>query len=648
MSAVLIIGEGTLADIVYTRLQEHSEWTVARIGSINEDMPSANIVIVLQDQENTGFMLEVNGKVQPQGIPWFSAYISGEEGIIGPLNRSDSAGCFQCADTRLSLAGSNRSSGEDMLMMLVSPDYVLQNAPGIGAAAYRSMALLIEEEAANILNGKKVFTEEHVYIMNLRSLNTSLHYICPNGACPVCRSLPDDSPESARITLKPSFKLGNSFRCRSMNDLQKVLFHDYWDRRSGIFNEVELHLTSVFADAVVNLPLGYYDEVTGGRSHSFASSQLAAVLEGLERYCGITPRGKRPVVFDSYSRVKEVALDPTTVGLHAQVQYEQEDFPFAPFDPDNSIEWVWGYSFLQKRPILVPHLLAYYSLGYEGSFVYETSNGCAVGGSLEEAILYGIFEVVERDSFLMAWYARLPCPRLDPYSSGDQELLLMIHRIKAVLGYEVLLYNTTTENGIPSIWAIAKGKPEHEVSLVCAAGAHLDPVRAAKGAVHELAGMISMVTNRWKKRGSEAQAMCRDSYEVLQMDDHALLYCLPEAAARLQFLIDDEVRPVRSFADEFPAMELNTDLTEDVKRVLDIFRRLQLDVIVVDQSSSETLRNGLHCVKVLIPGMLPMTFGHHLRRLEGIDRVLDVPMKLGYVNRRLTPEELNPYPHPFP
>ena len=70
-------------------------------------------------------------------------------------------------------------------------------------------------------------------------------------------------------------------------------------------------------------------------------------------------------------------------------------FPFTEFDPDRPIDWVWGYSFLQERPILVPELLAYYSLGGRSQgFVYETSNGCALGGSLEEAILYGIFEVV--------------------------------------------------------------------------------------------------------------------------------------------------------------------------------------------------------------------------------------------------------------
>jgi len=53
-------------------------------------------------------------------------------------------------------------------------------------------------------------------------------------------------------------------------------------------------------------------------------------------------------------------------------------------------------------------------------------------------------------------------------------------------------------------------------------------------------------------------------------------------------------------------------------------------------------------VKVLIPGMLPMTFGQHLTRVTGLERVLRVPMELGYSNQLLTPEQLNPHPHPFP
>ena len=53
------------------------------------------------------------------------------------------------------------------------------------------------------------------------------------------------------------------------------------------------------------------------------------------------------------------------VGVHSKEQYALPNFPFKPFNPDRSIDWVWGYSFLKERPILIPELLAYYSLGCE-------------------------------------------------------------------------------------------------------------------------------------------------------------------------------------------------------------------------------------------------------------------------------------------
>ena len=69
--------------------------------------------------------------------------------------------------------------------------------------------------------------------------------------------------------------------------------------------------------------------------------------------------------------------------------------------------------------------------------MYETSNGCAIGGSLEEAIFHGILEIVERDAFLLTWYAKLPLPRLDLSSANDTELQLMIQRLRTITGYEL-------------------------------------------------------------------------------------------------------------------------------------------------------------------------------------------------------------------
>ena len=569
------------------------------------------------------------------------------KGIIGPLVHPDKPGCSRCADIRRIIAGSDRQEMWEIQMKLASGEGVLRDA-WASRTGLSQMATLICKEVQRVLEGEPSNLEERVFITNLRTLTNSSHLFLPDPLCPLCSSLPDDTSELAQIRLESSPKMnGGGYRCRSMDELKTVLVKDYLDYRTGVMNGKMQDFTLPFADVLVNMPLFGADEGVAGRSNSYEMSELTAILEGLERYCGIEPRGKRKVVRDSYHNLENQALNPTRVGLHEKDQYEKPHFPFKPFNPDDPMNWVWGYSFLQERPILVPELLAYYSLGYGEGFVYETSNGCALGGSLEEAIFHGIMEVVERDSFLLTWYAKLPLPRLDLSSANDQELQLMVDRIREVAGYDLHFYNSTMEHEIPSVWAVAKNRKSKGVNLICAAGANPDPVRAVKSAIYELAGMMYRHDEKLEQNRQKYEEMLHDPFAVRSMEDHGMLYGLPEAEERLSFLLDDR-RPLRTFAEEFKQPPANTDLKDDLQEILNKFRRLNLEVIVVDQTTPITKRNGLFCVKVLIPGMLPMTFGHHLTRVKGLERVLKVPMQLGYRKMPLSFEQLNPYPHPFP
>ena len=510
------------------------------------------------------------------------------------------------------------------------------------------MAALISNEVRRILQGESSNLKEKVFITNLRTLSNSLHFFLPDPSCPMCSSLPNDTSELAQIRLQSSPKInGGSYRSRSMEELKTVLVKDYLDPRTGLMNGKMQDVRLPFADVLVNMPLFGGDEGVAGRSNSYEMSELTAILEGLERYCGIKPRGKRTVVHDSYHHLEDKALNPTSVGVHESEQYEKSHFPFKKFNPDAPMDWVWGYSFLQERPILIPELLAYYSLSCGEGFVYETSNGCALGGSLEEAIFHAIMEVVERDSFLLTWYAKLSLPRLDLRSANDKELQLMVDRIREVAGYDLYFYNSTMEHGIPSVWAVAKNRRSKGVNLICAAGANPDPVRAVKSTIYELAGMMFRDDEKLETNRQEYERMLQDPFAVRTMEDHGMLYGLREAEERLNFLLNDH-GPLRTFAEEFKQPPSHTDLKDDLQDILQKFRRLNLDVIVVDQTTPITKRNGLFCVKVLIPGMLPMTFGHHLTRVKGLERVLTVPMQLGFATKPLTYEQLNPYPHPFP
>ena len=642
---ILIDGQGLLADFVYDQLS--GNYLIKRQSILEEVPEETELALVLHDAWHPSVHQKAEERFRAKGIPWLRGFVSFGEGIIGPLVHPDKPGCSYCADIRRIIAGSDRQEMWEFQMRMASGEGVLRDA-WASRTGLSQMATLICKEVQRVLQGEPSNLEERVFITNLRTLTNSSHFFLPDPLCPMCSSLPDDTSELAQIRLESSPKMnGDGYRCRSMDELKTVLVKDYLDYRTGVMNGKMQDFTLPFADVLVNMPLFGADEGVAGRSNSYEMSELTAILEGLERYCGIEPRGKRKVVRDSYHNLENKALNPTRVGLHEKDQYEKPHFPFKPFNPDDPMNWVWGYSFLQERPILVPELLAYYSLGYEEGFVYETSNGCALGGSLEEAIFHAIMEVVERDSFLLTWYARLSLPRLDLSSANDKELQLMVDRIREVAGYDLHFYNSTMEHEIPSVWAVAKNRKSKGVNLICAAGANPDPVRAVKSAIYELAGMMFRHDEKLEENRQKYEGMLQDPFAVRTMEDHGMLYGLREAEERLNFLLDNS-RPLRTFAEEFKQPPANTDLKDDLQDILNRFRRLNLEVIVVDQTTPITKRNGLFCVKVLIPGMLPMTFGHHLTRVKGLERVLKVPMQLGFTKMPLSFEQLNPYPHPFP
>jgi ribosomal protein S12 methylthiotransferase accessory factor len=645
-AVVVVVGEGLLADSVCKELP--GKYKVVRHFNFEPELPEGTeLVLVLHDAWDPAVHKKAEEVSRSSGIPWLRGFVSFGEGVVGPLVHPGTPGCSQCADMRKLLAGRDREEMWELQQRLAGNDGLMRDA-WASSTGLLQMAYLIVSEVQRVLEGSLGDLEGRMFLISLKTLQNSCHLILPDSLCPICSSLPDDSQAAARISMQPSPKInGDSYRCRSLDDLNKTLVKNYLDPRTGLLNGKMYDFTPPFADVVVNLPLFRGDEGVAGRTHSYKVSELTAILEGLERSCGLTPRGKRTVVYDSFRNLEDRALNPVKVGVHADEQYARPDFPFKKFDPDIPMNWVWGYSFLQERPLLVPELLAYYSLGCGQGYVYETSNGCALGGSLEEAIFYGILEVVERDSFLMTWYGQLALPRLDPYSSNDQELALMIDRVRTVAGYDLYMYNAIMEHGIPSVWAMAKNRKKKGLNIICAAGAHPDPVRAVKSAVHELAGMMMTLDEKFEANQAEYMRMLQNSSLVGKMDDHGMLYGLPQAEERLNFLLDEN-RPLKTFSEEFKWEGRHADLTDDLQDILQALHGLNLDVIVVDQTTPEVKRSGLYCVKVLIPGMLPMTFGHHLTRVSGLERVLKVPMKLGYAKEPLTFEQLNPHPHPFP
>jgi ribosomal protein S12 methylthiotransferase accessory factor len=181
-----------------------------------------------------------------------------------------------------------------------------------------------------------------------------------------------------------------------------------------------------------------------------------------------------------------------------------------------------------------------------------------------------------------------------------------------------------------------------------AAGAHHDPRAAVRAAVAELVTNVHLVTRR---AAAEPQSrdldrlywMLREPERIVSLEDHVGVNTLSEAAPRVDALLG------ATFEVELPEPEPVADLTA---LLTDTVRRLGgqgLEVVVVGLDGPGTGdRFGLTCVKVIVPGSLPMTFGYVNRRTRGLPRLLEVPCRLGRVEQPLRYEDLPFDPHPFP
>ncbi|MGW4817692.1 TOMM precursor leader peptide-binding protein [Streptomyces sp. NPDC004227] len=420
---------------------------------------------------------------------------------------------------------------------------------------------------------------------------------------------------------------------------------------AGTWTDVTSSTTAPVAGSVfIRGYAGLHDVTWSGQENSFATSRRLAFLEGLERYAGTHRRGGCAPVVGSYDELKADAVDPAVCGLYSPETY-RDDPLVEPFDPGRPIPWEWGWSLRDERPVLVPSRLVYYSIPpADDNFVFECSNGCAIGGCLEEAVLGGLLELVERDSFLNGWYGAARLPRIDLETVGSPTAAAMTERA-ALQGYDVHVFDNRIDLAIPAVTVVGVRRDGGPGTLSFAAAASLDPRSAVEGALSEVLSYIPHLARQTAERRSELEAMADDFFLVRHLKDHPQLYGLPRMTEYARgYLEPSEARPFDEVYRDWESRgrPRTGDLRDDVAVVRDELVRAGHDVIVVDQTSPEQERMGLRTVSTVVPGLLPIDFGWNRQRALLMPRLRTALRRGGHRDRDLTDAEIRRAPHPFP
>ncbi len=392
-------------------------------------------------------------------------------------------------------------------------------------------------------------------------------------------------------------------------------------------------------DAVLGTGLGHVSGI-GGAGLTRAHAAAAAVGEALERYSASFVPWER-IVVASARALGRPAVEPERFALFSRRQFAEDAFPFRPFDRDTVVPWIDGIELATGAEVLLPAelaLLGSAAIPGEQPIGYATSSGAACAESFTGACVRGLFELLERDAFMLVWANRLSLPCLD--WTLDAELRELDERFFRPTGLAYAAVDLSCVHDVPSVLGIVRSPA------------------GTPGAFGVGAGTAATLTAAWWKALSEAFAARSAGAKlelmggpplgpwgrgVVTFEDHIRYYADRARAEGAGFLTRSE-ESVQSA--EAPPLEGQTD--DDLLDTLCArVAAAGSTAYAVDVTAPDVRELGLVVVKTLAPELCALDVPHAARFLGG-SRLYDAAAALGLSERPLLESELNLEPHPFP
>lgn len=357
--------------------------------------------------------------------------------------------------------------------------------------------------------------------------------------------------------------------------------------------------------ATTNDTRGFSDaraaEHAAGADGDWNAAFMKAIGEGLERYAAGTYREaefERAAIEDL-----EDAVSPEWIV--APATYEEPE-------SDTELPWVPGVDLQSGDSASLPAELVQYPPP-EKRFKPAITTGLGLGSSTVEATLSGLYETIERDATMLAWYSTF-----EPMSlSVDDDQFDELRKRARAESLTVSPILVTVDVDVPVV-AVAVHRDGEWPRFAAGSAANLDPVAAARSALAEA------LQNWTELRGMGPDAAAEQGGAI---GHHA---SLPEET-RTFFDVDGAI-PVESLG----RPELSGE--DELDELVDAITAVGLDAYAARTTTRDLEAVGFEAVRAIVPGAQPLFTGDPFFG----DRAERVPQSMGFEPR------LDREYHPFP
>jgi ribosomal protein S12 methylthiotransferase accessory factor len=593
---------------------------------VREEAP---LRVVLVRDYLTPELEALNRQALEARAPWLPVKPGGAVPWVGPLFRPGEGPCWECLAQRLR---HNRPVETFLRARTGHRAPLTPPRAELPASLQASASLAALSLARWLAAGGQGVPEATLLALELPRLHVSEHPVVRRPQCPACGEPGMLSARARRpLVLEPRPK-----RFTEDGGHRGATPEETWERHqhhlsplTGVLSslgpvEGRHHpLRPVYGATWYTPPFSAspsfddFHAMSSGKGRTAAQARASALCEGLERlsalFQGDEPRGRARL-----ADLGDEAVHPSALLGFSDAQYQHREALNArhadprraiplPFDERWDIDWTPVHSLTHGRRRWLPTAYCYsrYPAPPERRFCFQDSNGQAAGNSLEEAILQGFLELVERDAAALWWYNRLRRPGVDLGGFGDAWFLQQREHHLAH-GWRLWALDLTHDLGLPTF--VALGHSRERGRYCVGFGTHLDARLALQRALTELNQLF------------DPRETLPPPWEAGALEDPS-------------FLFPDEAVPARTLAD-FPSVH-HEDLREDVRLCVARAERAGLETLVLELTRPDL---GLAVAKVVVPGLR-----HFWPRLAP-GRLYDVPVRLGWREHPLAESQLNPVP----
>ncbi len=601
--------------------------------------------IVLCDDYLAPELKDIDAAHRASGRAWLLARPIGERVWIGPVfePRREGAPCWHCLAHRL---WGHRPAEAHVQTVLGRRRPVRRPAATLRAletAAFNLIAL----EAMKWLAGRRYAAQGCVWTFDSADLQGRMHEVRRRPQCRAC-----GNPTLMRLQARrPVVLTRRPIRSQSGGGHRSLSAEQVIERYShlvspitGVVKEIRRHphgpgFLNVFqsgpplgagASGVKNLR-EWMRFQNAGKGITAVHAQASALCEALERHSAMY-QGDEERVTGSMRSLGDHAIRPNDCQLYHERQIADRDhwnakhssfqFVTGHVDEDMSLSWTPVWSMTAQAHKLLPTGMLYFGAPHNpgAPLIRADSNGNAAGSSLEDAVLQGLFELIERDAVAIWWYNRTRQPVVD-LDAFHEPWLDEIREGYTDLGRELWVLDLTADLGVPVMGAVSRhnGAPHQRITL--GFGAHSDPRIALRRALTEMNQVIPSVLGEPSSPLDRCADVDAQRWWSLATTDNQP-YLVPDPAIAPRKPSDYRYEP-------------GDDLRDEVEQIHSRLRDAGLELLVLDQTRPDI---ELPVVKVIVPGL------RHFWARFAPGRLYDVPVRLGKLSIPTAYENLNPFP----